>query len=357
MAAELPEERKRFISPDCAFCIGTGLFLLTYLQFVLLAGISVGIISFARESTSFSYLALIIYAAIICAFRAPIIFSMYLLTSGMGKIGAKSEERDGDEDAGLLSKFMSGVFGSLLHVFVTSLGLVLIAILTYAAMQILHAKWWILLAVLGVARHIIFDLLPKGGKPLEDPMLVERFTGLIERGNVNMRLENVRCMDGIPNATGILRPGVIMMGGSMLKELSVPEAEAVFAHELGHVKVRSVGKKFLVIAALTFVRLYTANLIYGILLPVYGFSDPEQIAAFPLLAFCWLILGLPVIAIRSRVSRYFERKADRFAISQVGEPIFSSAFGKILEQEQTISPIMHRVCHSRPCRGKRLYML
>jgi STE24 endopeptidase len=232
-------------------------------------------------------------------------------------------------------------------------------------MRIFHANWWIPIAVLGVFYIIVprelMALKNPTWKPIENPILVERLTGFIERGNVKVKIKNILRMDADKppaGVAGLLLPKRILFSNSILQRFSIPELEAVFAHELGHVKTGFVQKKFLVQSVLIFVRLYLANLIYGILLPVYGFSGPEQIAALPLLAFCWLILGLPVRAIQSSVSQYFERKADQYAISEVGESLFSSTFDKILEtrQEQTLSPIFNFVCYAHPCREERMHI-
>ncbi len=348
----IPEKRRRRIRLECAFCVSRGVFKVAYLQFVLLVGISAGVASFAHELTSSPYLTLMIYAAIICAFHVPI--------SGLLFAGMISKEID-DGDTGLLPKLIGFAIG-LLFGFLASLVFVLIAILVYAAMRIFHANWWIPIVALGILAKIVFHewlalvRKPMKGKPLEDPILIERLTTLIERDNVKVKeilqMDNAKLPAGL--VTGTLLPKRIMLNSPMLQRLSIPEVEAIFAHELGHVKAHSMQKLFFVKITLTFVRLYLATLIYGALLPVYGFSSPEQIAALPLLAFCWLILGLPVRAIQSWISRYFEKKADRYALSQVGESVFLSAFGKILEHGQPSLPL---ICHSHPCRAKRLNAL
>ncbi len=353
----IPAKRKRIIPRMCAFCISRGVFKLACLQFILLAGISVIIASFARGLTSSQYLALAIYAAIISAIYSAI--RLPFVAANWKNRFRKASSMMPNIDLSAVTKHIINV----VVVLITHFTFVPIAILVYVAMQIFHANWWLPIAALSILVSIVRGKMMNAsrnylmeGKPIEDPILAERFSTLIERDDVKVKeilqIDNAKLPAGL--VLGTLLTKRILLNNPMLQRLSVPEIEAIFAHELGHVKAHSMQKFFLVKAALTFIRLYLATLIYGALLPVYGFSNPEQIAALPLLAFCWLILGLPVKAIQSWISRYFEKNADRYALSQVGESVFSSAFSKILEHGQPSLPL---ICHSHPCRAKRLHML
>jgi STE24 endopeptidase len=182
---------------------------------------------------------------------------------------------------------------------------------------------------------------------------------LIEQSNV--KVKSILRMDTDElnaKVEGILQPRRILISKPVLQQFSVSEVAAVFAHELGHIKTKTMQKTFLIRAVLIFVRLYLAKVIYGLLLPIYGFSSPEQIAAFPLLAFGWLILGVFFRSIHSLISRYFEKKADQYAISVVGESSVLSSLDKILAtaQRQVLSPFFNFVCRSHPCPEERLHI-
>jgi tetratricopeptide (TPR) repeat protein len=349
----IPPVRKRLISSTCAFCLGRGIFNLAYLQFILLVGISGAIESFAHELTSFTYLALVIYVVAIST-----IYSSSVVIIEISKL-KESIDKIRSIDLGPALKLTSVAIGLLVGL----LRYVPITIIAYAAMQIFHANWWMPTAASGVLYKIVTSELKalkntRRLKPLEDPILIERLTELVERCDVRVKgILRMDTDDPFAGVVGMLLPRRILIGDSILRRLSVPDVEAVLAHELGHIKVGTLRKRFLAQSTLAFVRLYSANLIYGILFPAYGFSDPDRIAALPLLAFCWLILGPLFKAIRSWASRFFEREADRYAISVVGESSFSSVLGKILptRQRQILSPIFDFVCLPYPRRERRLH--
>ncbi len=353
----IPATQERFISV-CGFCVGRGIFIITYLQFVLLAGAADSIASFASR-ISFPPLALVVYVTIISAIQTPISGLLFGRMAGMmaNKIAGKE----------LRSTKLVGLASGLLLNFVISLKFVPIAVFVYAAMQRFHTNWWVPIAVLSVffsifCREFVNYWRSPKEKPLENPTLTERLEELIKRNNVKVRcirqidLADNPLMDKFAGVSGVLFPKRIQISSAMLQRLSISEIEAVFAHELGHIKMRAMQKESLLQSILIFFRLYLANLIYSVTLPVYGFLNPEQIAAFPLLAFWWMVLGLPVRIIRSSASRYFEKKADRFALSQVGESAFTSAFSKILHlrEKQAMSSVVDIVCYKHPCRKKRL---
>lgn len=356
----VPATRKLNPFSKCALCVESGALKLVYLQFILLAGISVIVASFARELTSSQYLALAIYAAIISAIHSAIRLPFVVADWKNRFRRASSMMPNIDLSAATVHII------NVAAVLITHFKFAPIAILVYVAMQIFHANWWLPIAALSIPVSIVRGKMINAswnysmkGKPIEDPILAERLTKLIERSGVKVK-EILRIDTDKPHSqasvSGILASKRILISDAMLRRLSIPEVEAVFAHELGHVKANTMRKKFFTKHVLTFVRLYLANLIYGAVIPVYGFSGPEQFAALPLLVFCWLILGPPVRAVQSWVSRRFEQKADQYAISVVGRSAFLSAFSKLPQgrQDSFLSSIVSFVCHSHPCREKRL---
>jgi tetratricopeptide (TPR) repeat protein len=357
MLEYLPVTRKRLIPLRCVLCIGRGVFNLAYLQFILLAKVSAAIESFALGLVSSPYLALIIYTAIISAIWLPF--------AAIQAIGRFKRAAKTTSNLSLSPALKRGL--NIMVFLIIQFGYVLVAIIVYAAMQIFHANWWLPVAALNIlysralwkTRSISENYLMKG-RPIEDPILAERLAKLVEKSEVRVRdILRIDKADTPAKAQGgVLFPRRIMIGDFFLQRASIPEIEAVFAHELGHFKSYAMQKQFLVRSALVFIRLYLASLIYGMLMPAYGFSTPHRIAALPLLAFCWLILGVPIRAIQSWTSRHFEKKADRYGISLVGRSLYLSTLSKITEQpqEEILSPIFNFVCHSHPCREKRLHI-
>ena len=131
-----------------------------------------------------------------------------------------------------------------------------------------------------------------------------------------------RSTHGNAYLTGIGRGRRIVLFDTLVDRLSVVEAEAVLAHEIGHRMLGHIWKGILASALASFLvfalagRLRDVSALYG----AFGFSGASDAALLVLLIFFAPPLLVPFSPIVSWRSRRNEYQADRFAAVAVGSP-------------------------------------
>jgi len=111
---------------------------------------------------------------------------------------------------------------------------------------------------------------------------------------------------------------------------------------------------------ITFIGLYSANIVMGKYLRYFGFGAVSDIGAFPLL--CLLMLAFSVLAmpLQNGFSRYLERRADVFALKMTGMPdAFISTMSKLAQQnlsDTTPNRFVEIVMYNHPPVAKRIKM-
>jgi STE24 endopeptidase len=114
--------------------------------------------------------------------------------------------------------------------------------------------------------------------------------------------------------TGMGKTKRIILGDTLLETFTDDEIETVFAHELGHYKKGHIRKNILFSLVATFAGLFIMSKIYLWLLPLFGFHNPWEIGALPLLALIAAVFSFFTSPIGAGLSRKFEFEADRFAL-------------------------------------------
>ncbi len=234
--------------------------------------------------------------------------------------------------------------------------------------------WWLpvgsLLFVVSVvlarlAPVLIFPLFYKF-QPLPEGELKSKILGLCR--SVGMSVQGVFVFDMSKNTkkanaafAGIGKSKRIILGDTLVANFRDEEIETVFAHELGHYKLRHIMVMMALGTLSSFLGLYLTAVLYESSLTWFGFTSIEQIAALPLLA-VWLgIYSMITGPLTNIVSRSHERAADRFAIRLTGN---AEAFGHALQKLAAINladvsphPVVEFLFHSHPSIEKRIHAL
>jgi STE24 endopeptidase len=202
----------------------------------------------------------------------------------------------------------------------------------YFFMAATGAAWWIwVTAFLAAVQIVMVWLYPtliaplfNEFKPLPDGPLRERLERLASDAGFHTR--GIFVMDasrrsGHSNAyfVGFFRPRIVLFD-TLVQQMSVDEAAAVLAHEIGHYKARHIHKRLALgvgSMALTFFIL-SLLLEWPALFSAFGFSGPSRHAALALFSFAGGAFTFLVDPFWSWLSRRHEFEADRFSARVIG---------------------------------------
>ena len=216
-----------------------------------------------------------------------------------------------------------------------------------------------------LAPVLIFPLFYRF-KPLPDGSLKLTILHLCQ--SVGMSVEGVYVFDMSKNTkkanaafTGIGKSKRIILGDTLVANFRDEEIETVFAHELGHYKLKHIRTMMAIGTVSSFLGLYLTARAYEISLPWFGFAAPDRLAALPLLALWLGVYSLIAGPLTNAISRAHERAADRYAIRLTGN---AGAFANALRKLASINladvsphPVVEFLFHSHPSIEKRLRAL
>ena len=254
------------------------------------------------------------------------------------------------------------------------LSLILLELL-YLALRATGDLWWLWAAggmlvfsvlLANLAPILIMPLFNKY-VPLGDEHqdLADRLLALAKRANTKVRgvfKFDMSRQTKAANAalTGIGNTRRIVLGDTLINEFSTDEIEVVLAHELGHHVNRDIPLFMVVGAVSTTVSLYLASIALNWSIGYFGFASVADVAAFPALGIILGVYGLVTMPFDNALSRWRERKADRYALQATGKKeAFSSAFTRLANQNLgEIDPEKWVVFlfHSHPPLGERIAM-
>ena len=200
--------------------------------------------------------------------------------------------------------------------------------------------WWIwVTAFLAAVQIVMVWLYPtliaplfNRFSPLPDGPLRERLERLA--GDAGFRTRGIYVMDaskrsGHSNAyfVGFFRPRIVLFD-TLVQQMTVDEAAAVLAHEIGHYKARHIHKRLALgigTMALTFFVL-SLLLEWPALFTAFGFEGPSRHAALALFSLAGGAFTFFLDPFWSWLSRKHEFEADRYSANLVGssEPLRSS---------------------------------
>jgi len=227
------------------------------------------------------------------------------------------------------------------------LGLLLIELL-YLALRLTGGLWWLWVAGgMLVFTVLLSNLAPILIMPLfnkyiplgeEHKDLEERLLALAKRANTKVKGVfkfdmSKRTKSANAALTGIGNTRRIVLGDTLINEFTADEIETVLAHELGHHVNRDIPLFIAFGTVSTTLSLYLASLALNWAVGYFGFTGPADIAAFPALALILSMYGLVTMPLDNAVSRWRERKADRYALQATGKnEAFASAFTRLANQ-------------------------
>ena len=120
---------------------------------------------------------------------------------------------------------------------------------------------------------------------------------------------------------GLLRPRIVLFD-TLVERMTVDEAAAVLAHEVGHFKKRHVQKRLLLGLVASLAGLWVLSLLapWPPLFEAFGFQGPSWHAALALFGLCGGAFTFFLAPIGSWLSRRHEYQADRFSVSLARAP-------------------------------------
>ncbi len=254
------------------------------------------------------------------------------------------------------------------HLATIGLGILLAsgaAVVVSIAIRLWPATWWLVCA----AAFTIATVLLTGLAPLSIIPWFNRVTPLTGHA-LSARLGTLAAQAGVPplrlyacavgGDTGRARATLVGLGptrrvlvtDTLLADYSDGEIEAVLAHELGHHVHRDVWQLMAFEFALAVVALLSGGWVmsrFGVPLGLAGATD---VAALPLLALGAGAVAMTAAPLGHALSRYHERRADRFAIRVTRDPdSFVSGLRRLGAQnlvEERPSRLVELLWHTHP---------
>lgn len=254
------------------------------------------------------------------------------------------------------------------------IGLLLLELL-YLALRLTGEAWWLWatggllvfsVLMVNLAPVLIMPIFNKF-IPLDDEHadLKERLLKLAEKANTQVQGVfkfdmSRRTKSANAALTGIGGTRRIVLGDTLIQEFTLDEVETVLAHELGH----HVHKDILVLMGfstlITALGLYLASLGMAWAVNAFEFRSVADPAALPALGLILGLYGLVSSPLENAISRWRERKADRYALESTGKnQAFASAFVRLANQnlsEVDPEPWVVFMFYSHPPLRDRIHM-
>ncbi|MEK6566717.1 MAG: M48 family metallopeptidase, partial [Bacteroidota bacterium] len=297
-AAQFPQdfrskqEAKRYSRLKIAVGISEAILFFSVGIVVVVFGISSGIESLALNVSQNPYIALLVYASVLGLGEMGLGFPFSYYSS------FHIEHKFKLSNQTFRKWLWEGAKSLLVGIPITAP----VLLMFYYCLRTFQETWWLpvgsvlfLFSVVlaRIAPVLIFPLFYKF-KPVEDVALQERILRLCEKAGV--KVEGIFVFDMSKNTkkanaafTGIGRSKRIILGDTLVANFTDEEIETVFAHELGHYKLKHNWTMIAVGTLSSFLGLFLAAQAYQESLSWFGFTIVHQLAALPLLAL-WLSL-------------------------------------------------------------------
>jgi STE24 endopeptidase len=355
-APEKKYNRLKLIFSICEFIVG-----LAFLLIVIFTNLSINLENWIRTFVSNSYLVLIIFVAILGLAESIILFPLSFTS---GYVIERKFNLTNQKFGNWLWEKVKGMLISLPLV-------LLVLVIFYAILKNYPDNWWLIMGTIllifsvilsRLAPILIFPLFYKFDK-LKDEELAKKVSLLCE--DVKMDVKGVYQFNlskttnkGNAAFTGLGRSRRVILGDTLLKNMTHNEILGVLAHELGHFKLKHIWKSIALGIITTYVGLYLVSVIYKVTYPTLGFSRHDQIAALPLMVLILTLyesITMPILNIYSRMN---ERSADDFAVRLMGDPEpFISGLNKLSKQnlsDRNPNPTVEFLFYSHPSIEKRV---
>ncbi|OGU73962.1 MAG: hypothetical protein A3H45_15020 [Ignavibacteria bacterium RIFCSPLOWO2_02_FULL_55_14] len=251
---------------------------------------------------------------------------------------------------------------------------VVVFVLLYYSLLWYGSQWWMpmgsMLFLLGVvlSRLAPVFILPLFYRqtPLEDERLRSRIMDLCARAGIHSN--GVHVIDLSKNTkkanaafTGIGKSRRILIGDTLIQNLTDDEIAAVVAHEIGHSRLHHIWYGMAMGTAFTFAGLFVAGRFYELALGRLGDTGLTDPALLPLLGVCVGVVMFMLGPAGHAYSRVQERAADRFAVGLIGssDPLIRALrkLGIINLADPEPHPLVEALTYSHPSLGRRIRLL
>jgi len=112
----------------------------------------------------------------------------------------------------------------------------------------------------------------------------------------------------------------VVLSDTLIEKFSIPEIEAVVAHEMGHYRNHDVLRLTVVYFLTTFLGFYLIDRLMHFFLSLLKLNRMDDIALFPALALFFLLWSFITTPLLNAYSRAREEKADAFSLRLTGKP-------------------------------------
>lgn len=192
-------------------------------------------------------------------------------------------------------------------------------------------------------RDEIFELGARTGVPISEVFVIDAS----RQGN-----------EGNAYFTGIGGATRVVIYDTLLRDYPRDELITILAHELGHWREQHVWKRLLLAAVFAPLGLWIVHVLMGWLLPAWGIRGRADIAGLPLLLLIMTLGGYITLPVQNRLSRQWEREADRFAVAATGDPqAFQATFARLARQnlsDPTPPQLVEGLFGTHPAIGRRV---
>jgi len=228
------------------------------------------------------------------------------------------------------------------------------------------AAWVLFAIVLGkIAPVLIIPLFYKCS-PLANEELKGRLLVLCKNCGVGIeRVFEIQLSKETQKANaavaGLGKGRRILLSDTLLENYCDDEIEAIFAHELGHIRLLHTWKILGVGTVISLAGFYLTFLLFKASVSLLGFAEIYDISAFPALSLILMIVGLVFMPVQNGYLRYLEKQADMFAGGHIqSKQSFISAIGKLGEQnlsDPSPGKLVEFLLYDHPSISKRVHYL
>ncbi len=241
-------------------------------------------------------------------------------------------------------------------------------------MAVFPKIWW-LIAGLGTAlvSVVLATIFPVVIFPIFNkytPIIDEELTGALEKILAKGGLkssgffkEDMSRQTKKENAflAGLGKTRRVVLGDNLLEHMSVPEIVSIMAHEVGHYRQRHIWMNIFIGTGQQLIIFFLVNALMSFLFPEFLSTTRANLKLLPpFLLFMGGLSGFLFNPLNQFLSRYFERRADLYALRNIANPKdFMTALAGLADRNLSNAypeKWIKILFYSHPPIGERLHM-
>lgn len=352
---------KRYSELKQKLSFGNSLLSFLIILFIFISGLSRELEKVSVNLSDNIYIAFLIFVASIAVLDGILTFPLSFYS------GYILEHKYNLSNQTLFSYFKEDLKGLAVGMV---LGVPVLLVFYYILRNYPHGWWYITgiflfffsVLLARVAPVIIFPLFYKF-KPVENQSLNNKIISLCKKTGVtvggiftfDMSKDTKKANAAF---TGMGKSKRIILGDTLLQNFSEDEIESIFAHELGHYKMKHILKLMFASTVFSFAGLYLISFIYSNTLILLHVDKLYTLSALPLLLLYLSAFYFLVSPLSNFISRKFEWQADKYALETCSDNNnFASALEKLSLQnlsDKNPKKWIEILFHSHPSLGKRI---